>query len=171
MNKYTNRKWLSDRYNVDKLRMLDIADLCNVQYATIQRWMKKLGVRSRSSSERHKGVWNGRWKGGRQFHKSFRNGGGYILIPINGKRYREHRLVMEKYLRRKLLRSEIVHHKDGNSTNNDINNLQLFPSLTQHQRYEDTLNTFAKQILFGSKKPDNHFKLLSLFNKILSKND
>ena len=167
---YRNKLWLKTKYLTEKLLMREIADLCHVQRETISHWTKKFGITGRSPKVRHSGKWNGRWKGGRQFHKAFANGKGYILVPINGKRYREHRLFMEKDLGRKLLRSEIVHHKNGNSLNNNIENLQLFSSLTDHQRYEDTLNIFAKQILFGKNKPRNHTKLLSLFKKVLSRN-
>lgn len=167
---YRNKQWLENKYFGENLLIKEIAGLCNVQRETISRWFKKFGIRGRSASQRHKGKWNGRWKGGRQFHKAFINGAGYILVSVNGKRVREHRVVMSKLLNRELLRGEVVHHKDGNSLNNNIDNLQLFPSQTSHQRYEDALNTFAKQILFGSNKPKNHQKLLSLFSKILSKN-
>ena len=50
---------------------------------------------------------------------------GYIYIKINGKRFFEHRLIMEKHIGRKLCRRETVHHRDGNRSNNKISNLQL----------------------------------------------
>jgi len=37
----------------------------------------------------------------------------------------EHRLVMESYIGRYLIDTEVVHHKDENTLNNDINNLML----------------------------------------------
>lgn len=47
--------------------------------------------------------------------------------PFSDKRGRiyEHRLIMEKHLGRHLLPSEYIHHKDGDKTNNDLNNLVL----------------------------------------------
>ena len=43
----------------------------------------------------------------------------------NGSTRDEHRLIMEKYLDRKLDRCEIVHHCDENPQNNKIENLEL----------------------------------------------
>lgn len=37
----------------------------------------------------------------------------------------EHRLIMEKCLGRKLLRNEIVHHKDEDKSNNKLENLEI----------------------------------------------
>jgi hypothetical protein len=37
----------------------------------------------------------------------------------------EHREVMEQHLGRKLRKGEVVHHKDGNRKNNDVDNLEL----------------------------------------------
>jgi len=44
---------------------------------------------------------------------------------------REHILVMAEHLGRPLERGEVVHHIDGNKTNNDIQNLQLM-TVTEH---------------------------------------
>ena len=46
-----------------------------------------------------------------------------------------HRLLIEKKIERKLLPNEVVHHKDGNKENNDINNLQIFSSIGEHQKF------------------------------------
>lgn len=57
----------------------------------------------------------------------------YKAIKVDGKKIDEHRYIMEQYLGRKLTRNEVVHHKDGNKANNDIENLEL-TTLSEHTR-------------------------------------
>jgi hypothetical protein len=47
----------------------------------------------------------------------------------------QHRLVMEKHLGRILLSTEVVHHKDEDKKNNNIDNLILFNSENEHRAY------------------------------------
>ena len=46
----------------------------------------------------------------------------------------EHRMVMELHIGRRLERREVVHHVNGNSTDNRIENLRLYPSHKAHMR-------------------------------------
>jgi len=58
---------------------------------------------------------------------------GYVGIRDNkGKWVLEHRLAMEEILGRKLEAWEIVHHFDGDKSNNNKNNLVLCKSNTSH---------------------------------------
>ena len=50
---------------------------------------------------------------------------GYLGYNIKNKKYRLHRLIMENYIGRKLKKSEVVHHVDGNKLNNNIDNLEI----------------------------------------------
>jgi len=60
-----------------------------------------------------------------------------VLKKTSYKKYlgrHEHRVIMENYLSRKLIKGEIVHHLDGNRHNNSIENLQL---MTQSEHIKE----------------------------------
>ena len=57
----------------------------------------------------------------------------YTEVRIDGRKTKQHRIIMEAHLGRKLRSDEIVHHKDGNGQNNNINNLVLM-SISAHSR-------------------------------------
>lgn len=67
-------------------------------------------------------------KSGKPRHK-------YKCITINGKQIRMHRYVMELHLGRKLERWEHIHHINGDSSDNRIENLQIL-SNSDHQKIE-----------------------------------
>jgi hypothetical protein len=83
-----------------------------------------------------------RWNGGT---KSRRDGYIQVIVPDDhphpsyasktGTKYLlAHRYVMEQALGRYLEPGEVVHHRDGNPRNNDLGNLQLFASQSDHIR-------------------------------------
>jgi len=81
------------------------------------------------------GVKNKNWRNG----ISISNGYIYVLTPFHPYARRgyvlQHRLVMEKELKRFLDPQEVVHHINFNTTDNRIENLMLFPNQRAHRNY------------------------------------
>jgi hypothetical protein len=69
--------------------------------------------------------------------------------PLATKRgyVKEHRLVMEQKLKRFLHASEVIHHIDGNRSNNELSNLRLIENQSAHASIEDV----------GKRNPNGQF--------------
>lgn len=81
----------------------------------------------------HYGEKNPSWNGGVTVCKGYR----HILTPNhpharNSGYVAEHRLVMEKHIGRYLTPGEVVHHINGDTMDNRIENLELFSSNAEH---------------------------------------
>jgi len=59
----------------------------------------------------------------------------YKRITVDGRVVLEHRHIMEKHLGRKILTSEIVHHKNGDPQDNRIENLELMTQSSHTKIY------------------------------------
>lgn len=72
------------------------------------------------------------WKGGESinFH-------GYIRLRYKKGYIYKHRFLMEQYLGRKLKSNEVVHHIDGDRSNNKRSNLMIFKKRL-HDKFETT---------------------------------
>jgi len=85
------------------------------------------------------GLWRTKTKRQISPGKLEHNGYIWLLMPrhphANSQGYvREHRVIMEKHIGRFLEPKEVVHHKDNNPLNNELNNLELFNSHSEHMK-------------------------------------
>lgn len=79
------------------------------------------------------GKFNPSYKG-----KAWKTTHGYLKLSRNGKQVYEHRYVMEQHLGRKLTKGEVVHHANGDRSDNRIENLEVFVSNSAHFRLAHT---------------------------------
>lgn len=104
-------------------------------------------------------------------HPSFKNGSidssGYISISLAGKRNRQHRIIMERHLGRKLLKNEHVHHKNGIKHDNRIENLEVINESEHHkEHWKDP--EFIKKMSFV--RSENSKNIINKWEKFVAKN-
>lgn len=114
---------------------------------------------------------SGRWGGGEYISSD-----GYKMVKAEGefhpsgrqKYKREHVLIYEKYLGRRLettrgYNGEQIHHIDGDKLNNSIDNLFLCANLTEHQLVHAQLEEIAYKLVREGKiifnKEEKKYKL------------
>lgn len=131
-----DKEWLRREYVVKQRSILGISKEVGLSPGAIRSQLVVMGIKTRGVSmgmkkSNHPALRRGKlsanWKGGKQYLPS-----GYIYRyspdhPMRTERgyVMEHRLVMEKHIGRFLTKEEIVHHKNGDRTDNRIENLEL----------------------------------------------
>ena len=118
----------------------EIAAELQTSQARVSRSLREQGVQLPRTGRR-----NSAWRGGRVLDPD-----GYVLVSSPGHPFaaaaangrsgyvREHRLVLEGALGRYLHSEEVVHHMNGDRSDNRLENLQLFASNGEHLRHELT---------------------------------
>jgi len=131
-NKHLCSIWLVCNYWGLERTPADIANECGVCDSSVKGAMYKRGVPLRTSShygENHPfynkyGNLASNWKTG---HKTNTDGRGMTYLGNDGRSIYSHtsRVVAEKTLGRRLIRSEVVHHIDGDVKNDSSSNLLI----------------------------------------------
>lgn len=89
-------------------------EYCQTQFSVTPTQLRA-GTRHCSMECRRKNTYTGR----------FVRSDGYVSVSIDGTYYLEHRVVMERFLGRKLDTTEHVHHRNGNKADNRLENLEV----------------------------------------------
>ncbi len=117
-------------YEGEDMTLQEISELKGMGYKHVWNLFRHYGIPRRIAKKRNQTMENNdNWKGGKTLRKGYvevrceghpraKKAGHYVPLQI---------LIMEKHLGRYLREDELVHHINGNKTDNRLENLQLMP--------------------------------------------
>lgn len=154
---------LRNLIEVQKLTQDDVASRLGMSVCVVRRNCRKHGIQTQRSGPRS-GEGHPDWKGGVRTVGWYR----YIYSPdhpnkTNQNGVAEHRLVMERHIGRYLRKEEAVHHVNGDTLDNRIENLELYSSNGQHLakdlkgRCPKWSEEGKQKILSATKRRDNSY--------------
>lgn len=158
---HSDARWETDK-NVHCRVYSGLCRKCGIDFFTFWR-LRKYCSRSCFGAD-HKRESSSNWNGGKY---SASNGYVYVRIADYTGGYKsglvlEHRYVMEKHLGRQLLSNENIHHKNGDRSDNRIENLEMWVKpQPQGQRLFDKIHDAAKLSLLYPKEFESAVSLLS----------
>jgi hypothetical protein len=120
---------IAEKY-VGGMTARQIAGIFGVYHQSILNSLKRSGIKRRKDWGRAFGEKNGAWRGGIRMVKGYR----HLFRPGHRLARKdswvaEHRLFMDSKI---VNRRQIIHHKDGNRLNNNLENLEVVPSNSKH---------------------------------------
>jgi transposase len=132
-----SKEWLLKEYIENGKSLQDLANELKVSRRTIQHWLTKYKISSHPVGDPRKGKYSPLWRN-RNYDYNLKyklNSDGYKIYQKGNVRIVEHREVVQKYLKRYLKKSEIIHHINFKGNDNHIENLYLFPNNKEHSKY------------------------------------
>ncbi len=124
------KRHLIELYEVQNISLRKIAESLGITQAALRRYFKKYEIpfkeTSYAKSISTKGTRNKNWNGGKS------TSSGYVMLMMpehpsaNARGYvYEHRIIIEQHIGRYLTHDEVIHHINGNKSDNRLENLLL----------------------------------------------
>lgn len=117
----TPKELLKELYLEKQMTGMDIERELGI--TTVHRWLRRFGMTRIGKWQRKKDVPSFGWIVTKTNRK---------MIKLNGKEMFEHRFIMEQHLSRPLRKDEVVHHINGDTLDNRIENLQVMTKSEHH---------------------------------------
>jgi len=141
---------LVSEYQEDRQAIRRLAKEWGCTIYTLYNRLKALGIARRSGGDASIGTQarenNPNWKGGRWLDAA-----GYIVVNVGGHQIREHRIIAEKTIARKLKTGEVIHHLNGDRADNRPENIEVLPSQSAHMKKHMTTAEARRRGRLGGK--------------------